>query len=265
MKGVLLAGHARSRKAMSGLTLIELIVVLVILIGLGGVMVPVIGNAITRTHLSTCLTNFPEVTRILVGSNVRTGSYGDGWTNPIDVDGTTPAAGFVAGDYSAITSAEIAALASVGLQNFTSLNSSVDGYNVTFNNGVLPAGASGSNLGPLSDGDLVPTLSAADAANVFLPTNNGQKYVFFAIDKSWQGIGTLTPEPPVHFGDTPGSLPDEIYSRFGAIFQVADSSGPLATAQFRRVSVHIGADGLGGSYETADAHSGVYWREVDEQ
>jgi type II secretory pathway pseudopilin PulG len=245
------------------LTLIELIVVLVILVGLGALLVPVIGNAITRTHLSTCLTNFPEVSKMLIAANTRTGSYGDGWTIPIDIS-DAPAAGFVAGDYGAITTDEIAALSAAGLNLFTRLDATEADYNVTFNNGVLPIGAGG-NEAALTDGDLVPVLSPADAANVFLRTDNGQRYVFFAIDKSWTGIGSLCPEPPVHFGDTPGALPDEVYSRFGAIFQVADAGGTLPIAQFKKVSVHIGVAGLGGSYETADAHSAVYWDEVDEQ
>ncbi|MEM9347597.1 MAG: hypothetical protein AAGB26_13365 [Planctomycetota bacterium] len=80
----------------------------------------------------------------------------------------------------------------------------------------------------------------------------------------------MTPEPPVHFGDAPGSLPGEVYSRFGAVFLVDSGDGVPdngnGSAQFKRVSIHIGdAAGLGGAFETADAHAAVYWDDVDMQ
>lgn len=251
-----------------GLTLIELVVVLTILTALGALLVPVVGNAITRSHLATCLTNFPEVTRMLQRSQTLSNTLGDGWTNPVNADGS-PAAGFDGGDLGTLTQEEIDALAELGLVNFTNLGNPLtdapggEPYNVTFNNGVAPE--TGGQL--VADTTVVPVLEDADAQNVFLPSAGDEKYVFFAIDKSWSLLGTAAPEPPVHFGDEPGSLPDEVYSRFGAIFQVADESGnPLAVAEFKRVSVHIGdAAGTGGAYETADAHSAVYWQEVDSQ
>jgi prepilin-type N-terminal cleavage/methylation domain-containing protein len=253
---------ARRPTARRGLTLIELVVVLTILTALGALLVPIVGNAITRSHLATCLTNFPEVTRMLNTSQAINGTIGDGWTNPVLANGS-PAAGFIAGDYGTLTQEEIDALAELGMENFTDLgDDTVPGYNVTFNNGVVR----GAGTPLVADTTNVPVLSDDDAENVFLEFAGDEKYVFFAIDKSWSLLGTATPEPPVHFGDAPGSLPDEVYSRFGAIFQVADAAGnPLPVAQFKRVSVHIGEEGLGGAYETADAHSAVYWQEVDSQ
>jgi len=239
-----------------------LVVVLVILTALGALLVPIVGGAITRSHLATCLTNFPEVTRMLQRSQTISNTLGDGWTNPVNADGS-PAAGFDAADLGTLTQDEIDALAELGLVNFTDLGDpSVAGYNVTFNNGVVPESGS-----PLTTTTNVPVLEDGDAQDVFLPSAGDEKYVFFAIDKSWSLLGTATPEPPVHFGDAPGSLPDEVYSRFGAIFQVADAAGdPLPVAQFKRVTVHIGdVAGTGGAYETADAHSAVYWEEVDTQ
>lgn len=259
--------HQRPRRGTHrrGLTLIELVVVLTILVALGAIIVPVIGNAITRSHLATCLTNFPEVSKMLITANATRGEFGDGWTNPVRADGS-PAEGFEAADYGSLTQDQIDALTDLGMVNFTNLGdpSAIDGYNVTFNNGVVPGAGS-----PLTTGDEVAVLSADDAQNVFLPpAAAGQQYVFFAIDKSWSLLGDLTPEPPVHFGDSPGSLPDEVYSRFGAIFLVDDGDSSITgdgSAEFKRVSVHIGEVGLGGAYETADAHSAVYWDEVDEQ
>ena len=252
-------GNAHRR----GLTLIELIVVLVILTALGAILVPIIGNAITRSHLATCLTNFPEVTKMLNQASNLQGGYGNNWTNPVDVMEADSSA-FAAASLSAD---EVAALAAIGLEEFTAPDPSIADYNVTFNNGV-----ESDTPTALGATDNVAVLTDTMASDLFLPTDNGEKYVFFAIDKSWSLLGTVTPEPPVHFSDSPGSLPDEVYSRFGAIFQVAENNDAtpavqvaLPVAQFKRVTVYIGAAGTGGSFETADAHSGVYWQEVDTQ
>lgn len=243
-RGVCLSVRSKAN-AQAALTLIELIVVLIILVGLGGLLVPAISNALTRTHVSTCLANFPEVTSMLVRSEVISGSYGDGWTNPM-----------ASGDFAlkgTLTTDEIASLAAVGMINFTEIDPSVPDYNVTFNNGVTSGNGS-----PLTTSDAVVLLDGATANELFLPTVGSERYVFFAIDKSWSLLGTLAPEPPVHFGDTPGALPDEAYSRFGGVFQVADAAGnPLSVARFRRVTVHVGSE-----FETADNHAAIYWDKV---
>lgn len=253
--------HACSRRR-RGLTLIELVVVLVILTALGAILVPIVGSAITRSHLATCLTNFPEVTRMLNQASNLQGSYGNNWTNPVGVlvaDGTqfTP---------TVLSADEIAALGDLGLETFTTPDPATADYNVTFNNGVESQTPSG------LAGEQVVVLTAAAAEGLFLPTPAAnQKYVWFAIDKSWSLLGTVTPEPPVHFGDAPGALPDEVYSRFGAVFLITeDDAGAAdnadASASFKRVTLYIGnAAGTGGAFETADAHSAVYWQEIDTQ
>ena len=248
-----------------GLTLIELIVVLVILTALGAILVPIIGNAITRSHLATCLTNFPEVTKMLNQASNLQGGYGDGWTNPENV--MTPAATDPQFSGAPLTDDQIGALAGLGLENFTAPNTATPEYNVTFNNGVAPGSGSALTGGTGGTDVAVLTAEGIEALNLPpLPTTNtdNEQYVFFAIDKSWSLLGTVTPEPPVHFGDTPGALPDEVYSRWGAIFKVSDGDATAdngnGTASFQRVTVYIGD-----AFETADNHSAVYWQEIDTQ
>lgn len=53
---------ARSRR---GLTLIELIVVLIILIAVAGLLVPMLPSMLTRAHTSTCSTNMGETTKAI--------------------------------------------------------------------------------------------------------------------------------------------------------------------------------------------------------
>ncbi|MEM9347598.1 MAG: type II secretion system protein [Planctomycetota bacterium] len=248
-----------------GLTLIELVVVLIILTALGAILVPIIGNAITRSHLSTCLTNFPEVTKMLNTAQAVNGNLGDGWTNPVDAVVTNDAGStdqFVAAQVGQLTADQIAGLVDLGMENFTSVSPTA--ANVTFDNGVVTGGGV-----PLTDTTDVVVLTAADAEGLYLPAAGAnQQYVFFTLDKSWSLLGNLTPEPPVHFGDTPGALPDECYSRWGAIFLV-DSGDAIpgngnGSATFQRVTVHI-SDGTDSAFETADNHSAVYWEDIDTQ
>ncbi len=263
MRRVLSHSVARSAARRRGLTLIELVVVLTILVALGAILVPVVGNALTRSHLSTCLTNFPEVTKMLIQAEATRGTLGDGWTNPVDAPEFASRAGALTDDQIDALDDLMApggnATAGTGEAVFTSIVATTPGFNVTFENGVTPGG--GAALTNTTD---VVVLTAADAEGLYLPAAGAnQQYVFFAIDKSWSLLGDLTSEPPVHFGDTEGALPHQVYSRWGAIFLV-DSGDAIAdnengSAEFKRVTVHVG-----GAFETADNHSGVYWQEVHE-
>lgn len=254
-----MSSFKRNSAARRGLTLIEMVVVLVILTALGSILVPVVGGALTRSHLSTCLTNFPEVTKMLAGANAIQGTYGDGWTNPAAAAPETAGALDFAGKIGNLTDDQIGGLADLGLVNFSGIDTTTAEYNVTFNNGVSQDPAT---LAALTDTTDVVILSAADAEDLYLPAAGAnQQYVFFALDKSWSLLGELTPEPPVHFGDTPGALPHEVYSRWGAVFLVdsgdATADNGNGSAEFKRVTVHIA-----GGFETGDNHSGVYWQEV---
>lgn len=250
--------YSTTRKASHrGLTLIELVVVLTILVALGGLLVPMVGNALTQSHLATCTANFAEVTKMLYRAQAVNGTMGDGWTNPAAAaaSDTTLAANIdFAGKLGTLSDEEIAALGELGMVNFSSIDTSVDDYNVTFNNGVGATAV-------LADDTDVVILGTDDTEGLYLPNDNGEKYVFFALDKTWSLLGTLCPEPPVHFGDTEGALPHQVYSRWGGIFKVGEGLdadyAALPVAEFQRVSVHIG-----GAFETSDNHSGVYWQEV---
>ncbi|MEM6692903.1 MAG: prepilin-type N-terminal cleavage/methylation domain-containing protein [Planctomycetota bacterium] len=262
---------ARAKNDQRGLTLIELIVVLVILVGLGGLLVPAISNALTRTHVATCAQNIPEITNTLFRLNTLTGSYGDGWSTGVYGTGATnadqPVNNFLADGTTARTGAvltsgtlsadQVDALNGLGIVNvFDHAPETSADFNVTFNNGIEPNGATSETLATTTQ---VIILSDAQAQGVYLQTGGSEQYIWLGLDKSWTGLGTVAPEPPVHFGDNPdGGLPDQTYSRFGAIFQVADAAGD-PVAEFKRVTYSLDGD----AFETADDHIGIYWDEID--
>ena len=243
--------YSTTRKAgRRGLTLIELVVVLTILVAMGGLLVPMIGSALTRTHVATCSATYPELTKMLSQMHLTTFSYGDNWTTGVDTAGDAVNGGLTAGTLEAD---EVTALAEIGIVNVWDHAAPVDrtaDYNITFEPELTSE--------TLSDSTSVLVLDDTQAAAIFLETAGDEKYVWFGIDTVWDGVGTVTPEPPVHFGDADNALPHQAYSRFGAIFQVADADGN-AMAEFKRVSYSLDGEG---NFETADNHIGIHWQEV---
>ena len=49
----------------AGLTLIELVVVLTILMALGSLLVPMLGSMLGRTHMAKCATTIPEISKLV--------------------------------------------------------------------------------------------------------------------------------------------------------------------------------------------------------
>jgi prepilin-type N-terminal cleavage/methylation domain-containing protein len=234
-----------------GLTLIELIVVLIILVGLGGLLVPVIGNALTRTHVATCSANFPEITQALMRMDALRGNFGDGWDSCTDGTLAVNGPGYTVVPLAA---GEELALAEAGITqvfDHPDVTARTVDFNVTFNPEYRPAR-------PLIVGEELMTMTPEQAAALSLPPG---KHVVLGIGPNWTGLRDVAFEMPVHFGDTPGFLPHQVYSRFKAIFQVADAAGPLPRAQFRGVTIALNGE----SYETADFHAAVYWTEVNQQ
>lgn len=238
-----------------GLTLIELIVVLIILVGLGGLLVPVIGNALTRTHVATCSANFPEITQALMRMETFRGVFGDGWDSALNESGD-PVNNDLPGngsDYITVTlnADDVALLADVGIANvFDHPNTPGPDYNITFNPGYVARS--------LEAGDALLSLDAGQQAQLSLQPGT---YVVLGIGPNWTGLRDVAFETPVHFGDLPGNLPHEVYSRFQAIFQIRDAGGdPLPKAQFKGVTIGLNGD----DYETADFHVAVYWTEVNQ-
>ena len=246
----------------SGLTLIELLLVLVILIGVGGLIVPIIGNSLTRVHTSTCAATFGDVQGIMERTQIELGNFGTGFDSGIDtVDDTFYNAkinGVTGPTVRDLTADEITALGAVGITSVLDHNSGAADFNPTFN--INPGGA----LRDFTTDPSAVILSSAQADAVFLPSDNGEVYVWFGLGREWTGLGVVAPEPPTHFGDTAGLLPDDVHSRFGVIFQLGDGLLTNATtfdrAEFKRMTYSLDGE----NFETADNHIEVYWEEANE-
>jgi len=245
---ITLPPHVRRRASQAGLTLIELLVVLVILTGIGGLLITTITNALSRTHIATCASTFPVGHQMRQRVQLEFGEFGTDFDSGIDVG--AGGVGVNGQDVLTLDADDVAALAAVGITDVVDHNAADPDYNVTFNIGATTR--------VLAVGEELITLTTAQAGSIFLPNAPADRYVWFGIGRDWSLLGALAPEPPVHFGDTAGVLPDEVHSRFGIIMQVADAAGPFERAVFKRVSYSL--DGV--NFETGDNHLEVYWEEV---
>ncbi|WOO39499.1 prepilin-type N-terminal cleavage/methylation domain-containing protein [Rubellicoccus peritrichatus] len=258
---------SKRMKMRKGLTLVELLVVLVILVAVGGLLVPTISSSLSRSHVATCATSFPEVHNMVQRALLESSSLGTDFDSGIYTGGTDPvnnstttftateggANGTGALTTDALTAGEVVSLAGLGITSV--VDHAAAPNNVTFDIGGVQR--------VLATGDELITLTTGQADALFLPTADGEKYVWLGIGRDWSLLGNLAPEPPVHFGDTPGALPDQVHSRFGVVVEVFEDTVTPADsppAEFKRISYCIDGD----AFETADNHIEVYWQELNE-
>ena len=72
-----------------GLTLLELVTVLVILVALASIVVQMVANLQSLSRYSTAGTNLGETARLISGYQTKNGVYPDGWDSLIVGTGQT--------------------------------------------------------------------------------------------------------------------------------------------------------------------------------
>jgi prepilin-type N-terminal cleavage/methylation domain-containing protein len=240
-----------------GLTLIELIVVMVILVALAGMIVPLFPNLIGRAQSSAGATNLGEVSRaVQTYYNLYNNHYPNNLDSIVNASGVlvayVPNGAYVptgatntAVDLVAypLTSSDLSALAQVNITNVAQMvdqPTSASDWNPTF----FPYGTSalaGPTYSTLASGSMVAALNpaAGTATRVFgMPTTGigggvqTPTYVVFGLGKYSSMSGTVMTDAPVRFSAASNSDPNTVYARLGLVFQTADSNGPLTLAKF---------------------------------
>ena len=256
--GFRLANHRRR-----GLTLMELVVVMVILVALAGIIVPLLPSMIERAHRSSQATNTSEVTKAIQLYQSLNGTYPDGYdllsdgatvinylpavtgTSPMPM-GDTPGAisnylGFqnAVGGYvtaGALTLNALNALNGAGIANEYALTSGTaalgaggEPWQPTFN--PYPSTAPPTTL-KLTTGTQVVyvngsgVLQAGLASPAIINTGSTTQFVLFGLGKYCSAVGTVMANAPSNFpNDTVHENPNQVYERFGLIFQVEDVHG----------------------------------------
>jgi prepilin-type N-terminal cleavage/methylation domain-containing protein len=253
------------RLSRRGLTLIELIVVLMILIALAGLLVPTLPSMLSRTHDATCATNCAETAKAIVIYQNLYGQYPNNWdalgdgTQIIDYFANGSAfpgnqggmgMGMSPGNGEptalTLTSAEASALTAVGIGSVQrmvpSANGAPAGFDPTFNYyaAVTPtAGALSVSQGTVLAG-LDPTNAANTAAVTRCVKRNlplTGRYVALGVGPRNGMIGKTAQSAPVMFADMPMLNPAYGYQRYVALFKVSDTAAGTNFTQAQLVGV----------------------------
>jgi type II secretory pathway pseudopilin PulG len=248
-----------NRRARRGLTLMELIVVLVILIGLAGILIPLFPSLIGRTHTSAGATNDSEVTKAIQVHEATYFQYPDQFDSLISDggatlftklpnDGTNPVGNELVP--TTLTADHVTTLTSAGLANvWDQVNTTAD---PTFN--PYPAA-----MRPLAAGGTLAALSPAAAARFNLPA--GETYFVVGIGRRCTMVGRSLTDPPVHFADDQANTPEKVYGRKCVLFVVTKNAGTAPRERAKFVgSVSLHPDGV----VTADDHLREYYGIVND-
>ena len=284
-----------------GLTLMELVVVMAILVALASILVPIFPSMLERAHRSTQATNASELTKAIQLYLSTNGSL-----NGCDLltDGTTvidylPAvsttstmlsgdnAGGVA-NYLGYTQARggyvsagklstnaFNALNGAGITNAYPLaleksaagtTTNGDTWQPTFNpypDGVATKGPTTlttstevvyvNGSGVLQAHLASPSILQEANANAKL---TGQQFVMFGLGQYCSAVGTAMASAPYNFpNDAQHENPNQVYERFGLIFQVEDASGNALPAAVFLGAVAIESNFLLGTDKMEESYS----------
>lgn len=207
-------------------TLIELIVVLTILVGLAGVLIPTLTNMVGRTSRSTTAINISEIAGAIQRFESIYLSYPDNFdslvtnlTTGADLNTLSSVLTGVTEDVT-LDANTLAALTNVGIST-VGVHAADD---ISFD---LPT------LASLTNTSIVKGLTAAHQVTLGLETTGAAgKYLVFGIGSQSELTGTIMVDAPVHFPRDAASNPDTIYARFLAVFQITDGTDALGKAKF---------------------------------
>lgn len=253
-----------------GLTLMELVVVMVILIALAGILLPLFPSMLNRAHTSSSATSGAELSKAV--QTYQALYYG--YPNLLDnlAVGTSLYPSLSGADTAtnltttALSDGMTAALSNVGIQYVSQVaatstaangNGTVPAYNPTFfPYNAIPAltytGATSTSPAITTPSGAATTLSSGTNVAILgtqsvvdLGLTQGATYVVFGVGSYSTMAGKTIDDAPVHFDDNPAGSPNNTYARFGLLFQVTDYTGTaLPQARYAgAVSFHDVSDG----------------------
>ncbi len=272
----------REKKAVRhGLTLLELVIVMTILVALAGIAVGMFPRLMGRAHIASCAGNLPELTKAI---QMYEATSMDGYPDRMDtlVVGNELAEflpfrnGQIRGLQALpVSGPEVEALLEAGIRQVTVMS---NGSGANWHASFWPYDASpedGAPLAEISTGMQLAFLEPYAAQMEGISTNGPQdRFVVFGLGSPCRMFGRTINEAPVHFSDGLDGNPNERYMRFVAVFQVAGQvrnpdwedggeepefiPSPYRRARFRGVlSMHPGRlEGVG-------SHMEEYWEEVE--
>lgn len=232
------------------MTLIELTVVLLILIGLAGLLLPYVGGFTEKTQNSSSADSLAEVSKAIHRFDSQYMAYPDGFDTLVN---GTSLIGWLPGTAASttLTTCLIDAdkLNNLQLAEIDSLfpmkagDPQTDGFNATFDgvetlatgdanrgtNGATNIVAGTTNVACIDrtkiEELLVNKMGVEVDANDYTGTSPENDYIVLGVGQKSQMSGKTIAEAPVYFS---GQNPTSYYSRFLAIFKVAHDAGTRA-------------------------------------
>lgn len=236
---------SRKAKNRPGLTLLELIVVLMILVAVAGILVPAITGMVGRSHTSAGAANIAECANAIQRYEAQYLRY----PNMLDSLKNT-LTGATVTDFDGLGDELVAAVDPVTLDEDTlaALNGAGIETVGLHADTTTPADATFqvTSSGTLADGSIL--LGPTEAQQVLMgleTTGVAGKYVALGIGQQNTAIGKTMLEAPVHFPENGTENPADVYNRFLAVFQILNNDATpaaLEKAQFvGMMSPHAGA------------------------
>lgn len=236
---------SRGSKNRRGLTLLELIVVMMILVAVAGILVPAITGMVGRSHTSAGAANIAECANAIQRYEAQYLRY----PNMLDSLKET-LAGADATDFLGLGDELVAAIEPVDLDAAT-LAALNDAGITTVGLHADPSATADATFQVTSPGDLDATTvllgptAAQQVAMGLEAVGVAGKYVVLGIGQQNTAIGKTMLEAPVHFPENGTENPADVYNRFLAVFQILSNDAtpaPLEKAQFVGImSPHAGA------------------------
>lgn len=234
-----------------GLTLIELVVVVAVLVVLGGLIVQNLPNLMKRTHLAKCSDTISALNNVWNQSYASNLRYPDVYDSLLASGGSAVDVRLTPGLTSqlttaALTTTDIAALRTVGVTRVVDLQSTSAGASVTYDAAPLNATArvlaGGGNVAQLN-------LSAHEAAGNILQlkrhlvrqgdgstfdNRTNVRYLVFGIGPNCSAVGSgkRIQEAPVHFAADDSINPASTYQRYLVVLSLATDAQGKVTANF---------------------------------
>ena len=231
--------EVRAKRSVSrrGLTLLELVVVLTIIVAVGGIVVAMLPNFLHRSNIASCTANIPELDKLIQTHKTLYAEYPNRYDSLVESDGslfsglvvdeTGVAQGITAAP---ITPEEAAALEEAGITELFEMADKTAGagnpeWHVTFG----PYAADPPVATAVSSFDQLAVLTPGAVSHLGMPSAAGNKYVAFGMNKHCSMFRNLAAEAPIHFADSDAEDPDTYYMCFGAIFMVGKDDGTGGT------------------------------------
>ena len=251
-----------------GLTLIELVVVMVILAALAGILIPNLTGMTTRAHASTSATNAGEITKAVQTYQVQYLGYPNNLDSLLtNISSGTLATYMPSGGTDVTTTTlatadgTLAALTHAGITSVTQMVESTAGassgtyaWSATFYPYAAPLTGSTPLTTTLADGNKLLGLNGLAAAREFGAPATA-KYVMLGVGK-YSTLNRVMQEAPVHFDDDSSGSPAVSYARYLTVFQVTEADGTTGLEKAKLLGVvALHDDGVSG----VSSHLAEYW------